>query len=408
MAKRLRVLGGILLMGAALAAAIASCSSPDERVGQSTAAISPLPDAGDGGGSLTPGPLTSLSPQTNYAAAPTGGYHELSVAGALHTDPVNGQQVANWAMGFIPCGVWPTCPLGTDIGWAYTDGLTATIWNVGIDAGNSAFGDPCDGGHCMSDDASFAGGRADPYLATVTNPSTNESEAGTNIGPQVVYTMPAFSTLNNSDVMVSLSNNGGQSYNWSHLLSTSQTGTKVDNPTVASHLTTPYSIYATWSNGGPGYISKVSYTGTAPNYVLGAVTPLPNAQIYTKGTNGTVYHPGIAMGQITCGTTAHELAYVTWADNVSGAGCPNNDGSVPPAQTVNWYFAAYDTNNGADMKKYNDLLAAAVDSIARTFQKRLASGLQSSRDFVIPKQSEQARETTDFDLVTWLVIGQPE
>jgi hypothetical protein len=67
-----------------------------------------------------------------------------------------------------------------------------------------------------------------------------------------------------------------------------------------------------------------------------------------------------------------------------------------------------DTNNGADMKKYNGLLAAAVDSIARTFQKRLASGLQSSRDFVIPKQNEQARETTDFDLVTWLVIQQPK
>jgi SNF2 family DNA or RNA helicase len=67
-----------------------------------------------------------------------------------------------------------------------------------------------------------------------------------------------------------------------------------------------------------------------------------------------------------------------------------------------------DTNNGADMKKYNGLLAAAVDSIARIFQKRLASGLQSSRDFVIPKQNEQARETSDFDLVTWLVIQQPK
>jgi hypothetical protein len=67
-----------------------------------------------------------------------------------------------------------------------------------------------------------------------------------------------------------------------------------------------------------------------------------------------------------------------------------------------------ETNNGADMKKYNGLLAAAVDSIAKTFQKRLVSGLQSSRDFIIPKQNEQARETTDFDLVTWLVIQQPE
>jgi SNF2 family DNA or RNA helicase len=63
-----------------------------------------------------------------------------------------------------------------------------------------------------------------------------------------------------------------------------------------------------------------------------------------------------------------------------------------------------ETNNGADMKLYNRLLIAAVDSIAKTFQKRVAAGLQTSRDFVIPNQQEQARETTDFDLITWLVI----
>ena len=66
-----------------------------------------------------------------------------------------------------------------------------------------------------------------------------------------------------------------------------------------------------------------------------------------------------------------------------------------------------ETNNGADMALYNKLLEAAVDSIARTFQKRVAAGLQSGRDFVIPNQQDQARETTDFDLITWLVIKAP-
>ena len=63
-----------------------------------------------------------------------------------------------------------------------------------------------------------------------------------------------------------------------------------------------------------------------------------------------------------------------------------------------------ETKNGADMQLYNKLLAAAVDSIAKTFQKRVAAGLQTSRDFVIPNQQEQARETTNFELITWLVI----
>ena len=66
-----------------------------------------------------------------------------------------------------------------------------------------------------------------------------------------------------------------------------------------------------------------------------------------------------------------------------------------------------ETNNGADMSLYNKLLTAAVDSIARTFQKRVAAGLQSGRDFVIPNQQDQAKEAADFDLITWLVIKAP-
>ena len=59
------------------------------------------------------------------------------------------------------------------------------------------------------------------------------------------------------------------------------------------------------------------------------------------------------------------------------------------------------------MSLYNKLLTAAVASIARTFQKRVAAGLQSGRDFVIPNQQDQANDPTDFELVTWLVIKKP-
>ncbi len=63
-----------------------------------------------------------------------------------------------------------------------------------------------------------------------------------------------------------------------------------------------------------------------------------------------------------------------------------------------------ETNNGSDMSKYDKLLQATIGSIARTFQKRVAAGMQTSREFVIPKETEQARELTDFELVTWIVI----
>lgn len=60
-----------------------------------------------------------------------------------------------------------------------------------------------------------------------------------------------------------------------------------------------------------------------------------------------------------------------------------------------------------EMKAYNVLLQKAVESVAATFRKRAASGLQSGRSFVLPNEQEQVHDKTDLDLVTWLVITQP-
>ena len=59
------------------------------------------------------------------------------------------------------------------------------------------------------------------------------------------------------------------------------------------------------------------------------------------------------------------------------------------------------------MGTYDVLLRKAVESIAATFRKRAASGLQSGRSFVLPNAQEQVHDKTDLELVTWLVINQP-
>ena len=65
-----------------------------------------------------------------------------------------------------------------------------------------------------------------------------------------------------------------------------------------------------------------------------------------------------------------------------------------------------ETNHGSDMRAYDTLLQRAVDSLASTFRKRAASGLISSRDFILPNAHEQVHEKTDLELVTWLVIKE--
>ena len=63
-----------------------------------------------------------------------------------------------------------------------------------------------------------------------------------------------------------------------------------------------------------------------------------------------------------------------------------------------------ETNHGNAMATYDTLLQKAVNSLSATFRKRAASGLQSSRGFVLPNAQEQIHEKTDLELVTWLVI----
>ena len=63
-----------------------------------------------------------------------------------------------------------------------------------------------------------------------------------------------------------------------------------------------------------------------------------------------------------------------------------------------------ETNHGNAMAAYDTLLQKAVNSLSDTFRKRAASGLQSSRGFVLPNAQEQIHEKTDLELVTWLVI----
>ncbi|MDW8310233.1 MAG: C-terminal helicase domain-containing protein, partial [Verrucomicrobiales bacterium] len=67
------------------------------------------------------------------------------------------------------------------------------------------------------------------------------------------------------------------------------------------------------------------------------------------------------------------------------------------------------TKDGTDMSHYDGLLKKALASIADTFQRRAAGTLLTGRGAVLPTAAETPTTNGDaFDLVTWLVILQPE
>ena len=67
-----------------------------------------------------------------------------------------------------------------------------------------------------------------------------------------------------------------------------------------------------------------------------------------------------------------------------------------------------ETRNGADMNPYSELLRKAVDSIVHTFKKRALTGLLSGRSGVLVEANKQVTSTSDFQLMIWLVIKDPE
>lgn len=64
----------------------------------------------------------------------------------------------------------------------------------------------------------------------------------------------------------------------------------------------------------------------------------------------------------------------------------------------------HNTNNGNDMTHYTSLLGKAIASIERTFKKRALSNLFSDRGAVLMEKSKQVNQSTDFELITWLII----
>ena len=62
------------------------------------------------------------------------------------------------------------------------------------------------------------------------------------------------------------------------------------------------------------------------------------------------------------------------------------------------------TDNGANLTQYNNLLQKAVRSLSRTYKRRAIGNLLSDRSGTLPKKQQHVSKTTDFELITWLVI----
>ena len=126
--------------------------------------------------------------------------------------------------------------------------------------------------------------------------------------------------------------------------------------------------------------------------------PTPNKEDSTKAINPL--QPYFLVYVLDDGNVRYSFAQPKQILEIYRVLCSGN--SEPYSALCNLFDQQ--TNHGANMDFYDELLRKCVDSIAVTFRRRAASGLQSSRAFVLPNEQDQVNDQTDFDLVTWLVV----
>ncbi len=84
-----------------------------------------------------------------------------------------------------------------------------------------------------------------------------------------------------------------------------------------------------------------------------------------------------------------------------------SQGKTEPYANLCEIFDA-ETKSGEDMSQYSDLLERAVAAIATQFGRKNASNLFAGRGGKLTDASKQVKHTSDFDLITWLVIKDHE
>ena len=77
---------------------------------------------------------------------------------------------------------------------------------------------------------------------------------------------------------------------------------------------------------------------------------------------------------------------------------------MPDHELCQWFNI--ETDYGRDMTPYEMLIDAALDSIVAEYNRTINDQLDTAgADFLLPKASEQVTETTEFELITWLVVS---
>jgi hypothetical protein len=194
-------------------------------------------------------------------------------------------------------------PTAERIGWATSDDLSGTTWHQHYVASGLDFGVPAD---APAAGGSFNGVRGDPGLAPDRDPARNEN------GHRLFLSAIGSSTTGPSDIVVAVSNDGGDTFHDAQFVSTSADGAGADAPRIASESAAPYRSWVTWTTGNTGWLNWFTYDkGFAFSRGTPVQIPAPSGEV--------VKFPDVAVGQMTACDPTQEAVFVIWA--TAGSQC---------------------------------------------------------------------------------------
>lgn len=234
------------------------------------------------------------------------------------------------------------------LSWAYSTDGNGNSWTFANESGPTQWG--CPGGACPGTSApsegpsgsSFNGWRGDPSVAAITNPSLN------NNGQRVVVTMLASSVnTDGGDVVVALSENGGQTWGNLQWVTTSPAnGGIADMPFVFSNPNPPWDTYVSWqnvkNNVATGFLRQISYSAGG-TFIGGSVITIPKAS-NDKGSAVNRFNFGFGTLPGGC-TSGQEGIFLVYTNGFSGR-C-SQGGTREDNGTTYWNFGIFDTGNSA-------------------------------------------------------------
>ena len=100
-------------------------------------------------------------------------------------------------------------------------------------------------------------------------------------------------------------------------------------------------------------------------------------------------------GRVSIGFTNPKRILEYFSALCIGKECPNQD-------LCDWFNTK--TANGSEMTFYKMLIDEVLESIRYHYDEKLNREFRSNSQFLIPTTDEQIGETTEFELITWLVI----